>query len=63
MFVEPLGFWRDARMTRRRTALEWAEQIRALVEAPRYASAERITLVCDNLNTHGVGQKSSPTVT
>ena len=55
MFVEPPGFWRDARMMRRRTALEWAEQIRALVEAPRYASAECITLVCGNLNTHGVG--------
>ena len=55
MFVEPPGCWRDVRVTRRRTALEWAEQIRALVEAPRYAHAERITLVCDNLNTHDVG--------
>lgn len=35
MFVEPLGCWRDVRVTRRRTALEWAEQIRALVDAPR----------------------------
>lgn len=55
MFVEPLGCWRDVRVTRRRTALEWAEQIRALVDAPRYADAERITLVCDNLNTHDMG--------
>lgn len=55
MFVEPLGCWREARVTRRRTALEWAEQIRALVDAPRYAGAERITLVCDNLNTHDFG--------
>ena len=43
------------RLTPRRTALEWAEQIRALVDAPRYAGAERIVLVRDNLNTHDVG--------
>ena len=42
-------------MTPRRTAVDWAEQIRALVDAPRYAEAERIVLVCDNLNTHDVG--------
>ena len=55
MFVEPLGCWREVRVTCRRTALDWAEQIRAVVDAPRYADAERITLVCDNLNTHDVG--------
>lgn len=55
MFVEPLGGWRDVGVTRRRTAVAWAEQIRALVDAPRYAGAERIVLVCDNLNTHDVG--------
>lgn len=42
-------------VTPRRTAVDWAEQIRALVDAPRYAEAERIVLVCDNLNTHDVG--------
>ena len=55
MFVEPLGCWRDVRVTSRRTALAWAQRIRALVDAPRYADAERITLVCDNLNTHDFG--------
>ena len=55
MFVDPLGCWREVRVTPRRTALDWAEQIRALVDAPRYAEAERIVLVCDNLNTHDVG--------
>ena len=55
MFVEPLGCWRDVRVTSRRTALAWAQRIRALVDAPRYAGAERITLVCDNLNTHDFG--------
>ena len=52
MFVEPLGLWRDVRATERRTKVDWAIQVRDLVDDPRYASAERITLVCDNLNTH-----------
>ena len=52
MFVEPLGGWRDVRVTDRRTAIDWAHQVKALVDDPRYAEAERITLVCDNLNTH-----------
>ena len=55
MFVDPLGCWREVRVTPRRTAVDWAEQVRALVDAPRYAEAERIVLVCDNLNTHDVG--------
>jgi len=55
MFVEPLGCWRDVRVTSQRTAVDWAEQIRSLVDAPRYADAERIVLVCDNLNTHDFG--------
>lgn len=54
MFTEPLGCWRDARMTDRRTAVDWARQIQALVDNPRYAEAKRITLVCDNLNTHRI---------
>jgi hypothetical protein len=52
MFTEPLGGWRDVRVTSRRTAVDWAQQVRALVDDPRYADAQRITLVCDNLNTH-----------
>ena len=56
MFVDPYRMLAGGvRVTRRRTALEWAEQIRALVDAPHYADAERITLVCDNLNTHDMG--------
>ncbi|WP_242490045.1 IS630 family transposase [Noviherbaspirillum cavernae] len=52
MFVEPLGGWRDATATAQKTSIAWAQQVRALVDAPRHAQAERITLVCDNLNTH-----------
>ena len=52
MFVEALAGWRNVTVTEHRTANDWAEQVRQLVDHPRYAAAERITLVCDNLNTH-----------
>lgn len=52
MFVEPLAGWRKTPVSERRTALDWARQVKEVVDAPRYAQAERITLVCDNLNTH-----------
>ena len=52
MFVEPLGGWRDVRATDRRTRKDWGAQVKSLVDDPRFAKAERITLVCDNLNTH-----------
>jgi DDE superfamily endonuclease len=52
MFVEALAGWRDVAVTATKTAVDWAQRVRALVDHPRYAEAERITLVCDNLNTH-----------
>jgi hypothetical protein len=52
MFVEPLAGWRDVSVTTTKTAVDWAQQVKRLVDDPRYAEAERITLVCDNLNTH-----------
>jgi hypothetical protein len=52
MFVEPLGGWRSVRVSETKKAIDWAEQVRQLVDDPRSADAERITLVCDNLNTH-----------
>jgi thiamine biosynthesis protein ThiC len=52
MFVEPLAGWRDVRVSSRRTALDWARQIKSLVDDPRYRRAIRIMMVCDNLNTH-----------
>ena len=54
MFVDPLGGWRDVRVTGTKTAVDWAHQVRRLVDDPRYAEVERITLVCDNLITHGL---------
>jgi hypothetical protein len=52
MFVEPLAGWRATPVSERKAAVDWARQVRDVVDAPRYAQAERITLVSDNLNTH-----------
>lgn len=52
MFVEALAGWRNVTVTKNRTCCDWAEQVRQLVHHPRFAAAQRITLVCDNLNTH-----------
>jgi len=52
MFVEALAGWRDVAVTAAKTAVDWAHRVRALVDHPRYAEVERITLVSDNLNTH-----------
>lgn len=54
MFTEPLAGWREVAVGDTRTAIDWAEQVRQLVDRPRFAAAERITLVCDNLNTHTI---------
>ncbi len=54
MFCEPLSGWREARARARRTKLDWALEVADLLEG-RYAQCARITLVCDNLNTHTKG--------
>jgi len=51
MFFEPLEGRRHVAVTNHRTALDWAHQIRKLVD-DMYPRAKRITLVMDNLNTH-----------
>jgi len=51
MVVEPLRGRRKVRVTDRRTAQDFAEQLRVLVEED-YADADVIVLVTDNLNTH-----------
>jgi len=51
LWVEPLAGHREVRVTKRRTAVDFAEQLRELVEAA-YPHAEKIVLVTDNLNIH-----------
>lgn len=51
MFFEPLAGQRHVAVTDQRTAVDWAHQIKQLVDV-LYPQAKRITLVMDNLNTH-----------
>jgi len=51
MVSEPLLGWRSVQVTERRTAKDFAEVVRWLVEEV-HPEAEKIVLVMDNLNTH-----------
>jgi hypothetical protein len=54
MFAEPLSGFRQATARPQRTKIDWALEVAALLDT-RYAACDRITLVCDNLNTHTKG--------
>lgn len=51
MLVEPLRGWRNVAVTSRRTKLDFAGQMKELVDR-HYRKAKKVTLVMDNLNTH-----------
>ena len=51
MIFEPLTGWRHVEVTDRRTSVDWAHQVKALVDG-RYKDADTLVLVEDNLNTH-----------
>jgi hypothetical protein len=53
MVTMPLLGWRAVHVTERRTALDFAEVVRWLVEEV-HEEAEKVVLVMDNLNTHKV---------
>ena len=54
MFTEPLSGWRKISARPRRTKVDWAFEMEDLLRT-RYAKAEKVILVCDNLNTHTRG--------
>jgi len=51
LFCQPLAGWRRAEVTEHRTRIDWARQVRRLLETD-YPQADKVVLVCDNLNTH-----------
>ncbi len=51
MTFEPLAGTRFTQVTARRTKLDWAHYMKALVD-DRYPEAERLCVILDNLNTH-----------
>ncbi len=54
MFAEPLSGWRRVRVRKQRTKVDWAIEMAELLRT-RYATAEKVIVVCDNLNTHTMG--------
>lgn len=54
MFTEPLSGWRQVEVRARKTKVDWAVEMAALLEG-RYAECETVIVVCDNLNTHTKG--------
>ena len=51
--VEPLGGRRHIKITDRRTAKDWAEFIREMLDE-RYPDAKKVTVVLDNLNVYKI---------
>lgn len=51
VFTEPLGQWRHLSVRERRTKVDWAHEIKDLLEV-YYPDAIKVRLVMDNLNTH-----------
>ncbi len=53
LFFDPVRGWRRVSCQDSRTRLDWAEEIRRLLDEG-YPRARRVKLVCDNLNSHGI---------
>lgn len=53
MFTEPLASWRKVSVRQTKTMIDWAQEIRGLLDVD-YANAEKVILICDNLNTHKI---------
>ena len=49
MFTEPLSGWRTVNVRPQRKKIDWAFEIEELLRT-KYANAEKVILVCDNLN-------------
>ena len=54
IFAEPLQGWRQVCVRPQRTKVDWALEMEAFLRT-RYAAAQKVILVCDNLNTHTMG--------
>jgi hypothetical protein len=55
--TEPLPGWRTIDISAQRTAVDWAHQSKHLLE-DCYPDADKVLLVCDNLNTHKLASLS-----
>jgi DDE superfamily endonuclease len=53
VFFDPVRGWRRVSRREQRTRVDWAEEVRRLLDE-EYPHARKVKLVCDNLNTHHV---------
>ena len=53
LVTEALAGWREVCVRPQRTAVDWAQEVAALLGG-RYAQAEKVILICDQLNTHTI---------
>lgn len=53
MFTEPLGSWRKVDVRQQKRSVDWACEIKELLDRD-YPKAQKVVLVCDNLNTHKI---------
>jgi hypothetical protein len=55
-WVEPLRGWRRIDAQPQRTRIDWAHQVQRLLDLdyPPSSGVEKVVLVMDNLNTHGI---------
>ena len=53
LWAEPLKGWRRADAVEHRTRIDWAHQCEHLLTVD-YPDADKVVLVMDNLNTHGI---------
>jgi hypothetical protein len=53
IWAEPVAGWRRADATEHRTRVDWAHHVDTLLSVD-YPDAEKVLLVMDNLNTHGI---------
>jgi hypothetical protein len=54
LFCEALASWRQVTVRAQRTKIDWALELAQLLRT-RYAGAEKVILVCDQLSTHSKG--------
>ncbi len=53
IFTEPLGKWRKINIREQKTGVDWAHELKELLDVD-YPDAEKVIIVCDNLNTHKI---------
>lgn len=53
LFLDPNGGWRRVSHRDSRTRVDWAEEVRHLLDVD-YPDARKVKLLCDNLNTHTI---------